>query len=88
MVPEKTRVKTGAKAFVRGEQIREENVFAVKDKTRLTDSRKRSRKRLKNGRGCKNDFPVEAEAGGVDGLQSFMVCRGFAPEDLAEVFLE
>lgn len=76
-------VKVGAKAFFSGDELRDEDVFAIKYEIRLTNGGRK----VGDGREMEEvgEMRVQwkVEAGEIDGLDSFVVCGMLALGGLA-----
>lgn len=72
-------VRIGAKKFVCGYQIAEEDVLAIKNETWLTGGGERSGRKKRDQRNPGDEIPVKRGVRSVDSFDFFVACSGSAP---------
>lgn len=82
------KVRTGAKAFVCGDEVGEENVFTVTDDSWLTDRPGSGGREKRDESDGMDGIPKEGGAGAVDRFESFAICGELAPRTVVVVCLE
>lgn len=71
------------KEIICGDEMREKDVVALTDETWLTDGKGRSGTAKKDGKGDRDEIPVEGGVEALDGFDIFVMCRGPAFRGLA-----